>query len=141
MIKRLERIIEIKERKKEKKEIELKEVMQLIKKTEDEIMAAKEEYKDNYKKLSSGFIDGSDFYVLKDYLFYLENKERELIDRKHVLIEKANGLKEELISIYKEIKKLETLKEKARFAQRKEELKRLQKRIDEFALKSKEARL
>ncbi|MCX7856702.1 MAG: flagellar export protein FliJ [Deltaproteobacteria bacterium] len=139
LLKRLERIIEIKEKKKEEKEKELKELTELLNITENEIQRTKEEYAKNYSKLFSGLMEGSDFYILKDYLSYLEDREKLLIQKRLYLVKKMDEIKEQLLSIYRELKKLETLKEKALSTKRKEELKALQKKIDEIALRSKEA--
>jgi|YelNatPaOPRAMG01_1025707.scaffolds.fasta_scaffold01901_21 flagellar export protein FliJ len=138
LIKRLKRLIEIKEKKKEEKERLLKEVMESIKRTEKEIKKAREDYENAHKSLSRGIIEGGDFSQLKDYLFYLEEKEIELEKEKLGLSKRANELKKEILLIYREIRKLEILRDKALSAERKEELKKLQKRLDESALRSKE---
>ncbi len=139
VISRIGRIIEVRQKKKEEKEKELKEIKQAIEKTKEEIRETGKEYERRYRELLCGPIDGCDFNVIRDYLYSLEIKEKELIERLNLLVGKAEKLGEELLFLHREIKKLEKLKERAILEKKREESRRAQKIIDDIALRSKEA--
>lgn len=134
-IQKIKRIIEVKEKKREEKERELKEVMELVRVVESELMAIRKEYIENQSQFLVGLIDGIDFHVLRDYLFCLESKIKELDEKKSSLDGRLSKLREEILCLHKEIKKLEKLKEKATLAQKKKDHTRIQKKIDELALR------
>ncbi|MCS7281693.1 MAG: flagellar FliJ family protein [Desulfobacterota bacterium] len=137
LIKRLERLAEIVEKKREEKKNELTKIEELLKSVENDIEQTKNEYEKSYQRLLYGPVTGSDFYAIKDYLSYLRERENLLLQKKHELTTKAAKLKDELVSLHKECKKLEILIEKAISNKRKHELRLIQKRIDEIALRSK----
>jgi flagellar export protein FliJ len=86
-------------------------------------------------------MDGKDFYVIKDYLTFLESKKLELEEKRAELGRKVGIIKSELLELMKEVKILEKLQSKALSLLKKMDNRRQQKALDAIALRRDEASL
>jgi flagellar protein FliJ len=132
---RLDRIIEIKNKLLEDKKNELEVMKSELALTENNIDAFSSEINDNYESMSNRSMEGSDFSVLKDYIYSLEAKKDDLIEEKKKIIDRIDGMKAELVELNKEIKMFEKLKSKAFQVEKKQLNRKEQKILDEIALR------
>jgi len=133
---RLQRLIELKERLMEEKE----KILERHIRERDNIIINIEmldnEVEKNYHDLCTRCLDDSEFASIRDYIEYLGQLKISALAVKHNLEKRIAAVRHELYEMLKEIKVLNTLKEKIAFADRRAENKKLQKLIDEIALRS-----
>lgn len=138
---RIGRIIEIKEKMKEEKERELDSTLFEIDIVNNKIDEVKTEVNVNYDRVSSNMMDGKEFYIIKDYLTFLESKKLELEEKRAELGRRVGIIKSELLELMKEVKILEKLQSKALSLLKKMDNRRQQKALDAIALRRDEASL
>ena len=138
---RLERIIEIKEKLMDDKEREIDEEKGKLDSVNRAIEAVDIDIEKNYERMTGTSMKGNDFSVITDYLEYLENMKCSLIGERESVQEKIVLLKEELIDLMKEMKMLNTLKEKILATLKKSFNRREQKLLDDIALRIEEKRI
>lgn len=107
--------------------------MEILNETIKQIFRTKEEYAGIIMGLENSIVDGSGFQTIRDYLILLEQKEKELESEKRYLEAKIATIRDELLKLYRDLKKLEILKEKINAFQKREDSKRLQKLLDELS--------
>lgn len=133
LLRRVSRLIEIKRKAREEKKRELNSLMEILNETKKQIFRTKEEYAGIIMGLENSIVDGSSFQTIRDYLILLEQKEKELESEKRYLEAKIATIRDELLKLYRDLKKLEILKEKINAFQKREDSKRLQKLLDELS--------
>lgn len=133
LLRRVSRLIEIKRKAREEKRRELNSLMEILNETKDQIFRTKEEYAGIIMGLENSIVDGSSFQTIRDYLILLEQKEKELESEKRYLEAKIATIRDELLKLYRDLKKLEILKEKINAFQKREDSKKLQKLLDELS--------
>ena len=139
--KRIDRIIEIKEKLRKDKEREVEEAAVKMAAIRAEINAVDGLIDDNYAKLSARSISGNDFVVIKDYLDYLDVQKSSLLCEKASMQETIDLLQHELYEYARELKMLGKLEDKINRAFRKSENRREQKLLDEMALRLEDKRM
>ncbi|OPY05581.1 MAG: Flagellar FliJ protein [Syntrophorhabdus sp. PtaB.Bin184] len=139
--KRIDRIIEIKEKLRKDKEREVEEAAVKMAAIRAEINAVDGLIDDNYAKLSARSISGNDFAVIKDYLDYLDVQKSSLLCEKASMQETIDLLQHELYEYARELKMLGKLEDKINRAFRKSENRREQKLLDEMALRLEDKRM
>ncbi len=139
--KRIDRIIEIKEKIKQDKEREIEEAVSKMSSICDEIRSVEGDIEKNYAKISANPLSGNDFAVIKDYLEYLDISRISLICEKESAQEQIDFLKEEFYELAREMKMLCTLKQKILKVIKKTQNRREQKMLDELALRLEDKRL
>jgi flagellar export protein FliJ len=132
---RLQRIIELKERLMEERELVLDQhnkqrdiICSNIKQVETEIDV-------NYAELCTRCLDGNEFSLLKDYLEHLGRLKTEALTRKDLIQKKIVEIRAELVEMLREIKVLDTLKERTLSMAKRAQNKKHQKLLDEIALR------
>jgi flagellar export protein FliJ len=138
---RLERIIGIKKRLMDDKEREIDEEKGKLDSVNRAIEAVDADVEKNFERMTGTSMKGNDFCVIMDYLEYLENMKCSLIVEKESVQEKIGVLKEELIDFMKEIKMLNTLRERIIATLKKSFNRREQKLLDDIALRIEEKRM
>lgn len=133
--KRVDRIIEIKEKLKKDKEREVEEAAAKMAVICADIASVERQIDDNYAKLSAHSLSGNDFAVITDYLDYLNVSKSDLLCEKASMQETVDFLREELYEFARELKMLAKLQEKVNKAFKKSENRREQKLLDEMALR------
>ncbi|OPX98815.1 MAG: flagellar biosynthesis chaperone [Syntrophorhabdus sp. PtaB.Bin047] len=139
--KRIDRIIEIKEKLRKDKEREVEEASAKVAAICAEINAVDGQIDDNYAKLSARSISGNDFAVIKDYLDYLDVQKSSLLGERASMQETLDLLQHELYEYARELKMLGKLQDKIMRAFRKTENRREQKLLDEMALRLEDKRI
>jgi len=139
--KRIDRIIEIKEKLKQDKEREIEETMSKMSGVCDEILCVDNDIEKNYEKISADPLRGNDFAVIKDYLEYLDVTRVTLICEKESIQENLDIFKQEFFELARELKMLCTLKERIFRVLKKSENRREQKLLDELALRIEDKKL
>ncbi|HNT43729.1 MAG TPA: flagellar FliJ family protein [Syntrophorhabdaceae bacterium] len=139
--KRIDRIIEIKEKLKKDKEREVEETTAKMAAIRAEINAVDGQIDDNYAKLSARSISGNDFAVIKDYLDYLDVQKSSLLGERASMQETLDLLQHELYEYARELKMLGKLQDKIVRAFKKTENRREQKLLDEMALRLDDKRM
>jgi flagellar export protein FliJ len=132
---RLQRVIEIKNRIMDDKKKEMELATSALYRIDETIAEVEATTTRSYETMSAP-MGGSDFSVLKDFLFSLEVRKEELVKERAEAVEKLHVIKTALIELAKEIKMLDTLKAKALERERKLLNKKEQKIMDEIALRS-----
>ena len=89
----------------------------------------------NYSELCTRCLDGNEFALLKDYLEHLGRLKTEALAQKEVIEKKIAEIRAELVEMLREIKILDTLKEKTLSTARRAQNKKHQKLLDEIALR------
>jgi flagellar export protein FliJ len=138
---RLERIIEIKEKLMDDKEREIDEEKGKLDSVNRSIETVDTDIEENYKRITGTSMKGNDFSVITDYLEYLEGVKCSLTVERESVQEKIALLKEELIDLMKEIKMLNTLKEKILATLKKSYNRHEQKLLDDIALRIEEKKI
>ena len=139
--KRIDRIIEIKEKLRQDKEREIEETVSKMSCICDEIRSVDNDIEKNYEKISETPLTGNDFAVIKDYLEYLDITKTSLICEKESAQEQIDVLKAEFFEIARELKMLCTLKEKVARVIKKSQNRREQKMLDDMALRIEDKRM
>ncbi len=139
--KRIDRIIQIKERLKKDKEREVEEASSKMSAICAEINAVDGQIDDNYANLSARSLSGNDFAVIKDYLDYLDVQKSSLLCEKASMQETLDLLQHELYECARELKMLTKLQDKIKRAFKKTENRREQKLLDEMALRLDDKRM
>ena len=139
--KRIDRIIEIKEKFKQDKEREIEEAASKMSSICEEIHSVDSDIEKNYAKISANPLTGNDFAVIRDYLEYLDISKSTLICEKESTQEQIDFLKEEFYELAREMKMLCTLKEKVVRVIKKSRNRREQKMLDELALRLEDKRM
>jgi flagellar export protein FliJ len=139
--KRIDRIIEIKEKLRKDKEREVEEASTKVAAICAEINAVDGQIDDNYAKLSARSISGNDFAVIKDYLDYLDVQKSSLLGERASMQETLDLLQHELYEYARELKMLGKLQDKIVRAFKKTENRREQKLLDEMALRLDDKRM
>ena len=132
---RLQRIIELKERLMEEKERLLDQHVRKRNAIHSNIEGLDDEINGNYSDLCTRCLDGNEFTSLMGYLEHLKRVKAEALTQKALLEEKIALVRAELYEMFKEIKTLDTLKKKTSSAAKRAENKKLQKLLDEIALR------
>lgn len=133
--KRIDRIIEIKEKIKQDKEREIEEAVSRMSAICDEIGSIESDIDKNYEKIYAKTLTGNDFAVIKDYLEYLDITKMTLVGEKGSIQEHIDLLQQEFYELAREMKMLCKLKEKAVKIIKKSDNRREQKLLDELALR------
>ena len=139
--KRIDRIIEIKEKLKKDKEREIEEAVSKVCAIDNEICRVDSDVDKNYEKITARTLTGNDFAVIKDYLEYLDITKTTLICEKKFVQEQIDLLQQEFYELAREMKMLCKLKEKVVKVIKKSENRREQKLLDELALRIEEKKL
>lgn len=132
---RLQRIIELKGRLLEEREMVLDEYNRQRDTILSDIASLDVEINVNYSGLYTRCMDGNEFALLKDYLEHLGRLKVEALTQTELIEKKIGKLRAELFELLKEIKMLDTLKEKTLIAARGTENKKHQKLLDDIALR------
>jgi len=138
--KRIDRIIEIKEKVKKDKEREIEEAASRMAAICDEIVVLDRQIEANYGRFCSP-LSGNDFAVIRDYLEYLDVSKTSLICEKASMQETLDILYQEFYEFARELKMLSKLQDKITKAFKKSENRREQKLLDELALRIEGKRL
>ncbi|MDD3845985.1 MAG: flagellar export protein FliJ [Syntrophorhabdaceae bacterium] len=133
--KRIDRIIEIKEKLKKDKEREIEEAAAKMAAICQEIASVDRQIDDSYARLTARSVSGNDFAVIKDYLDYLDVSRSSLVYEKDSMQETIDVLQQEFYEFARELKMLSKLQEKINKAFKKSENRREQKLLDEIALR------
>lgn len=133
--KRINRIIEIKEKLKKDKEREIEEAAAKMAAIRQEVASVERQIDDSYAKLTARSVSGNDFAVIKDYLDYLDVWRSSLVCEKDSMQETIDVLQQEFYEFARELKMLSKLQEKINKAFKKSENRREQKLLDEIALR------
>jgi flagellar export protein FliJ len=137
---RVERIIEIKEKMKEDKERDLENLKTTITLIMNDIANIDDELQKKHNNMAATGIDGNEFSVLRDYMFYLDATKVNLMEKRVNMRKVADSLSSECFELAKEIKMLEKLKLRAIRKIKKVEGRREQKVLDYIALRIDENR-
>jgi flagellar export protein FliJ len=132
---RLERVIEIKNKLMDDKKNELELTNSALYRVNDALGSLDIEIKKNYETMAAP-MGGSDFSVLKDFLYSLDTKKDGLMSERDQINQKIITLKGQLVELAKEIKMLDTLKAKAWEREKKLLTKKEQKNLDDMALRT-----
>lgn len=132
---RLERVIEVKNKLMDDKKNELEITNAALYRVTEAISDLEGEIRRNYEAMAAPMA-GSDFSVLKDFLYSLDIRKEDFLKQKEEINVKIRLIKEELIVLAKEIKMLDTLKAKALQREKKLLNKKEQKALDDMALRS-----
>jgi flagellar export protein FliJ len=132
---RLQRIIELKERLMEEKELVLDQHN-----TKRDIILSNIELLDteidvNYSEICTRCLDGNEFSLLKDYLEHLGRLKTEALTQKDLIQKKIVEIRAELVEMLRKIKVLDTLKERTLSMAKRAQNKKHQKLLDEIALR------
>jgi flagellar export protein FliJ len=132
---RLQRIIELKVRLMEEKELVLDQHNKQLEIICNNIEVLYNEIDLNYSELCTRCLDGNEFSLLKDYLEHLGRLKTEALAQKEVIKKTIAEIRAELVEMLREIKILDTLKEKTLSTARRAQNKKHQKLLDEIALR------
>jgi flagellar export protein FliJ len=136
---RLDRVIEVKNKVMDDKKKDLDQALTSLNRIEDAIVAVETDITKSYAAMTSP-MGGSDFSVLRDFLFHLDDKKAGLTGEREQASEKLDEIRAELLELAKEIKMLDTLKSKALERERKLQNRKEQKVMDDMALRAEERR-
>jgi flagellar export protein FliJ len=132
---RIARIIELKERLMEDRERELDRLLTLLTTIDNNIKLIEDDITLRYDQLCTKELTGNDFTCITDYVAFLkEEKERFLEQRARVEAGIA-AIRAELTELLREIKILDKLRSKLAARQKKAANRRLQKLLDDMALR------
>jgi len=129
-----QKLLEVKEKLKDKKVKELYNFFETLEKITGSIKDTEEEINKQYRYME-GSLCGSDFSVLKDYIYYLEEKRMLYLKEKRDIQKRIEDMRHEIINIVKEIKMFENIKSKRLKAFLKEERKNQRKHLDSLGLR------
>ncbi|MBP8626564.1 MAG: flagellar FliJ family protein [Syntrophorhabdaceae bacterium] len=132
---RFDRLIEVKENLLNEKKKDLKKTTDLYEGISMEITITEDNIKRDFSRIAEPDTDSNDIYVLREHIIWLEARKSRLSEERRTTLEKIEILRVELGEILKEIKTLETLKNRALQVMRKEANKKEQKKLDELALR------
>lgn len=132
---RFDRLIEVKENLLNEKKKDLKKTTDLYEGISMEITITEDNIKRDFSRIAEPDTDSNDIYVLREHIIWLEARKSRLSEERRTTLEKIEILRVELGEILKEIKTLETLKNRALQVMRKEVNKKEQKKLDELALR------
>jgi flagellar export protein FliJ len=132
---RFDRLIEVKENLLNEKKKDLKKTTDLYEGISMEITITEDNIKRDFSRIAEPDTDSNDIYVLREHIIWLEARKSRLSEERRATLEKIEILMVELGEILKEIKTLETLKNRALQVMRKEANKKEQKKLDELALR------
>ena len=132
---RLQRLIELKERLMEEKERLLERYFREKDNIVSNIEVLDNEGEKNYHDLCTKCLEGNEFTSIRDYIEHLGRLKISALTAKHNLEKQIAAVRHELYEMLKEIKVLNTLKEKIVASDRRAENKKHQKLIDEIALR------
>ena len=132
---RLNRIIELKEQLLKEKERLLEQQNTRARALSGYISNLSAEIENNYSKICTKCLDGNEFSVIRNYIEHLDRLKFAAIEQKEQVEKKIAAIRAELVEMLREIKTLNTLKDKAVSAARKAENKKQQKLLDEIALR------
>ena len=132
---RLQRLITLKERLMEEKERLLDRHIREMDSILSNIEMLDNEVEKNYHDLCTRCLDGSEFTSIMDYIEHLGRLRISAVAAKQMIERQIAVIRNELYEMLKEIKVLDTLKEKQVSVDRRAENKKLQKLIDEIALR------
>jgi flagellar export protein FliJ len=136
---RLERVIEVKNKVMDDKKKDLDQALTALVRIDEAIIAVETDISKSYDALNSP-MGGSDFSVLRDFLFHLDDKKARLLEEKVQASAKLDEIRAELLELAKEIKMLDTLKSKALQKERKLQNRKEQKTMDAMALRAEDRR-
>ena len=139
--KRIDRIIEIKERFRKDKEREIEEAAKKLAALCEEVLSVEKEITRHYGQIGAAALSGNDFAVIRDYLEYLDISKNSLLCEKGSMEEAIDLLRQEFYELVREMKMLGKLREKMVRAFRKTENRREQKLLDEMALRLDDKRI
>ena len=132
---RLQRLITLKERLMEEKERLLDRHIREMDSILSNIEMLDNEVEKNYHDLCTRCLDGNEFASLKNYLEYLKRLKAEAVAQKTLVEQKIAVIRAELCEMLKEVKTLDALKKRTLSAAKRAENKKLQKLLDEIALR------
>jgi flagellar export protein FliJ len=132
---RLARVIEIKNKLMDDKKNELELANSALYKVNDALRSLEIEIRTNYEAMAAP-MGGSDFSVLKDFLFSLDARKDGLIREGKEIDRKIASIKSQLVEMAREIKMLDSLKAKALEREKKLLGKKEQKSLDDMALRT-----
>lgn len=134
---RLERIIEIKNKIMDDKKKDLERTMSALDDVNGLISSLESEIIENHRLMTSPMV-GSDFSVLRDFLFSLDRKKEEQMEERDRIEGLLGTIKAELFELAKELKMLDMLKSKAYQEEKKLLNRKEQKIMDAIALRAEE---
>jgi flagellar protein FliJ len=132
---RLERVIEIKNKLMDDKKNELEFTQSALYRANEAIAAVEDEIRSNYEIMASPMA-GTDFSVLKDFLYSLDIKKEGLIGEREKITKNLAVIRAQLVELAKEVKMLDSLKAKAMEREKKLLNKKEQKSLDDMALRT-----
>jgi flagellar export protein FliJ len=132
---RFDRVKEVKEKLLDDKRLEMESCLTEINIITNDINIMDDNINVNYNNIAVTKLSGNDYYVLREYIIYLEGRKQALIGQRENLKTVADSLRSELVDLLKEVKMLEILKSKTLRTIKKSENKREQKKLDELALR------
>ncbi len=133
---RLDRIIEIKNKVMDDKKADLERTLAALERVRQAIASVESALRDGYETMGSSAMGGSDFSVLRDFLFSLDAKKTDLNNEKENIATRLVELRAEMVELARDIKMLDTLKAKAMEREKKLLNRKDQKNMDDMALRS-----
>jgi flagellar export protein FliJ len=134
---RLDRVIEIKNKIADDKKKSLEMALLALRNADEAIRSLDAALNEGYESMASP-MGGSDFSVLRDFLFSLDARKAELLMERERINARLAVIRGELFELAKELRMLDTLKAKAVERERKLQGRREQKAMDAIALRSDE---
>ena len=106
--------------------------------TDDAVADLDAAMKEGYETMGASPMVGSDFTVLRDFLFSLDARKAALLAERARISAELDALRAQLFELAKEMRMLEKLKSKALEREKKELNRREQKIMDDMALRAEE---
>jgi flagellar export protein FliJ len=138
---RFGRILEVKEKLMERKQGQLKEALLIITVISNDINIIESKIYNEYSLLTLTPMNGNDFSVLTDYIEYLDSRKNELLLQREKAAKAVDAIRAELYDLARDVRMLENLKEKAARIVKRAENRKVQKSLDQIALRIEERKL
>jgi flagellar export protein FliJ len=132
---RLDRVIEIKNKIADDKKKSLEMTLLALRNADEAISAVDAALNEGYETMAAP-MGGSDFSVLRDFLFSLDARKAEFLKEREQIKASLAVIRGELFELARELRMLDTLKAKAMERERKLQGRREQKAMDAIALRS-----
>ncbi len=125
----------------ERKQGQLKEALLIITVISNDINMIESTIYNKYALLTLKPMNGNDFSVLTDYIEYLDSRKNELLLQREKAAKAVDAIRAELYDLARDVRMLETLKEKAARIVKRAENRKEQKSLDQIALRIEERKL
>ncbi len=129
------RLMEVKEKLLEHKQVEIELAVAAVNAISREISDLEREVETSYSDMAGRCLTGNELSVLVGYIAYLDGKKARLHDNRAERTNRVKVLKAELSALEIELKMLEKLKSKIQSAAKKDRNKKEQKLMDAIALR------